>query len=102
VIRLLGEAADGVPPLDEVEVASFLRVATGSRPRSRGGVPWRPRLLSLGAVAAAVALAVMLPAAQDSQRRPASVPQTGVAAQPVSFPAGSALSLLLSPSEGRA
>jgi len=98
VIRLLAEAAEATQPLHDVDVEALLRGAytrpCAHRPRSRS-FPRRPHLLSAGAVAAAVALAVLPMRQQEHERRPSAQPAS-VDVHLVAFPEGSALSLLLS------
>ena len=106
VIRLLGGAAEAVAPLHEAEVATLLRTAV-ARPRTararRHAFSRRPQLLSVAGVAAAAALALMLPVSQPEPERRASSPPASLQAPLVVFPEGSALSLLLSlPGERRA
>jgi hypothetical protein len=107
VIRLLAGAAEAIPPLQEPEVdAALARVvaagASGHRAR-RSFVPRRPHLLSVAAVAAAAALVAVLPASLRESRPAGGSSPAGVDAYEVSFPEGSALSLLLSrPVERRA
>ena len=97
IIRLLGGAAEAIPPLDEGEVAAFAAGAsgghrcTGARRRS---FPRRAHLLSAGAVAAATAVAVILPLQTQEAEQPRAAPNR-VHADLVAFPEGSALSLLL-------
>ena len=98
VIRLLAGAAEAIPPLDDGDVASLLRAAEAGplahHARRRLG-PRPPHVLSAAAVAAAAALAVMLPLrAQEPQQRSSARPAGAEAL--VVFPEGSALSLLLS------
>jgi hypothetical protein len=96
VIRLLAGAAETIPPLHDVEVETFVRLAAvppGSRRASRRNYPRRPHLLT--AAAAACVLAAVLPMRQPESSRP-STPSSGIAAHTVAFPEGSALSLLLS------
>lgn len=100
-IRLLTGAADAVPPLHEVEVETFVRVAV-TRPRVEGArrrsFLRRPQLLGAAAVAAVAVLAVVLPTSSEESERHRALPSTGL----VAFPEGSALSLLLSrPGHGR-
>lgn len=98
VIRLLGAAADGIPHLDEVEVAALLRApAAGARARRTRtrSFPRRGHLLSAGAVAAATTLTVILPLRIYDAEQP-SAATSRVHADLVAFPEGSALSLLLS------
>ena len=101
VIRLLAVAADAVPPLHDVEVETLARIAAARPPTGRSlrhFAPRRPSLLA--AAAAATVLAVVLPLRQHEPQRPFS---PAGAAPTVSFPEGSALSLLLTrPSERRA
>ena len=89
VIRLLGGAAEAVPPLHAVEVEALLRTRTRSRRHSRR----RPHALSFSALAAAaaVAIAVVLPLHRQAPR-----PQPSSPSGLVVFPEGNALSLLLS------
>ena len=99
VIRLLAAAAHAVPPLHDVEAETFSRLAVARQgaPRPfRRFAPRRPPLLA--AAAAASVLAVVLPMRQHEPQRPTR--PAGGAAPIVSFPEGSALSLLLArPSE---
>ena len=98
VIRLLGGAADAIPPLDEVEVSALLRARASDSPARRArrrSFPRRTHVLSVGAVAAATALAVLLPLQTHDAERP-SAATSRVQAALVAFPEGSALSLLLS------
>ena len=105
VIRLLAGAAEAIPPLAEVEVEDALGRAADARATVRS-VRRRRFLrqpLSVAAVAAAVALAALLPMRQQQPKGPTSSPPVAVEAQLVAFPEGSALSLLLSrPGERRA
>ena len=99
VIRLLAGAAETIPPLHEIEVETLLRVAdarSSAQRARRRSFPRRPHLLSVAAVAAAVALAVMLPVRQPEPERGSSSPPASFEAHLVAFPEGSALSLLLS------
>ena len=99
VIRLLAGAAEATQPLHDVDVEALLRGAharpCAHRPRRRS-FPRRPHLLSAGAVAAAVALAVLLPVRQQQHERRPSAQPASVDAHLAAFPEGSALSLLLS------
>ena len=98
VIRLLGGAADAIQPLDEVDVSALLRgSAAGHRARRarRRSFPRRLHLLSGGAVAAATALAVILPLRRTTPISRAQPPVVSTR-DLVAFPEGSALSLLLS------
>ena len=90
VIRLLAGAAEAIPTLHEVEVEALLRGAAArpcaQRPRGRS-FPRRPHLLSAGAVAAAVALAVMLPLREEAPERRSSSPPARVDVHLAAFPA---------------
>ena len=106
VIRLLGGAAEEVAPLHDVEVEALLRTAV-ARPRAtrarRHRFSRRPQLLSMAGVAAAAALALLLPVSQPEPDRRSSSPPASPQEQLVVFPEGSALSLLLTlPDERRA
>jgi hypothetical protein len=98
VIRLLGGAADAIPPLDSAEVSALLRgpvAETRASEARRRPFARAPHLLSVGAVAAATALAVLLPLQTHDAEHPNA--STGrVQADLIAFPEGSALSLLLS------
>lgn len=104
VIRLLAGAAEAVPPLQELDVEEALsRAANRSRYRPAHGRSFSRQQLPLAALAAAVALAAVLPTRQqEPQVRPSSSP-AGIEAHLAAFPEGSALSLLLArPAERRA
>jgi hypothetical protein len=99
VIRLLAGAAEATQPLHDVDVEALLRGAHARpfehKPRRRS-FPRQAHLLSAGGVAAAIALAVMLPVRQqEHEPRPSSHPAR-VDVNLAAFPEGSALSLLLS------
>jgi hypothetical protein len=106
VIRLLAGAAESVPPLHGAEVGTLVRLAAASvrAPRSRRHSSLRrPQLLATATVAAAAVLALTLPVGQHEPERRSPPTPAGLAAHTVTFPEGSALSLLLSrPSEKRA
>ncbi len=93
VIRLLAAAVDAVPPLHDAEVETLVRLAAASpssrRPRRRSG-PGRRTLLA--AAVAATALVAVLPIHRHEPPPPSTA---GDASPLVSFPEGSALSLLL-------
>ena len=102
VIRLLAGAADAIPPLRELDVEDALtRPAAARAYVRRRSFPLRP--LSVAGIAAAVALAVLLPVHQQEPDRRSSSSRVRFEAQLVAFPEGSALSLLLArPAERRA
>ena len=93
VIRLLGGAAESVPPLHDAEIATLVRLAQSRPRRHRRPVPLRAPLVA-AAVAASV-LASMLPLGDRAPRSLSTSSTADVAAHGPTFPAGSALSLLL-------
>ena len=105
VIRLLAGAAEAVPPLHEAEIERVVRLAAAPARShlSRRRAILRQRWSLLGAAAAAAVLAVLLPIRQHEPDHHSTSPSSSSTARLVSFPEGSALSLLLSrPSEKRA
>ena len=97
VIRLLGGAAEAIPPLDALEVSALLRAsAAGQRVRRarRRSFPRGAHLLTAAAVAAATGLAAIFPRLHDAEQPSAATSR--VHADLIAFPEGSALSLLLS------
>jgi hypothetical protein len=98
VIRLLGGAADAIPPLDALEVSALLRgSAAGQRARRgrRRSFPRGTHLLTAAAVAAATGLAAILQLRLHDAEQP-SAATSRVHADLIAFPEGSALALLLS------
>jgi hypothetical protein len=92
VIRLLAGAAETITPLHDAELATLVRLAR------RPPQPRRRSTLRLPLVAAAVAasvLASLFPLGEHSPGGLSTSSSAGVAAHAPSFPAGSALSLLL-------
>jgi hypothetical protein len=96
VIRLLADAADGIPPLSAREVDALLHTASGGRPRlvRRRRVARRLQRVSAAAAAAAVVVGGSL-ALTASQPHRGATDSGSTAARPASFPEGSALRLLL-------